>query len=252
MRKIKTGKPLSERENESLNRYLDEIGKELLLSDDEEKQLAEKIQNGGRVGERAVEKLATANLRFVVSIAKQYNDNGVAITDLISEGNIGILKAALTFDGSRGKRFVGYAEPFIRDAIVHAINEQSGIYNLPKDERNREEKENSRAFSVDAPLQNGKNLSLLSVLFDPDAPRPDKLALDESIKAELLQAINVLNDRERRIVQAFYGIGQDSITFAEIGENMGLKRERVRQIRDKAVRKLGKNTTNDTLRAYLS
>ena len=252
MRKIKTGKPLSERENESLNRYLDEIGKELLLSDDEEKQLAEKIQNGGRVGERAVEKLATANLRFVVSIAKQYNDNGVAITDLISEGNIGILKAALTFDGSRGKRFVGYAEPFIRDAIVHAINEQSGIYNLPKDERNREEKENSRAFSVDAPLQNGKNLSLLSVLFDPDAPRPDKLALDESIKAELLQAINVLNDRERRIVQAFYGIGEDSITFAEIGENMGLKRERVRQIRDKAVRKLGKNTTNDTLRAYLS
>jgi len=252
MRKIKTGKPLSERENESLNRYLDEIGKELLLSDDEEKQLAEKIQNGGRVGERAVEKLATANLRFVVSIAKQYNDNGVAITDLISEGNIGILKAALTFDGSRGKRFVGYAEPFIRDAIVHAINEQSGIYNLPKDERNREEKENSRAFSVDAPLQNGKNLSLLSVLFDPDAPRPDKLALDESIKAELLQAINVLNDRERRIVQAFYGIGQDSITFAEIGVNMGLKRERVRQIRDKAVRKLGKNTTNDTLRAYLS
>ena len=243
---------MSERENESLNRYLDEIGKELLLSDDEEKQLAEKIQNGGRVGERAVEKLATANLRFVVSIAKQYNDNGVAITDLISEGNIGILKAALTFDGSRGKRFVGYAEPFIRDAIVHAINEQSGIYNLPKDERNREEKENSRAFSVDAPLQNGKNLSLLSVLFDPDAPRPDKLALDESIKAELLQAMDVLNDRERRIVQAFYGIGQDSITFAEIGENMGLKRERVRQIRDKAVRKLGKNTTNDTLRAYLS
>ena len=252
MRKIKTGKPLSERENESLNRYLDEIGKELLLSDDEEKQLAEKIQNGGRVGERAVEKLVTSNLRFVVSIAKLYTDNGVAITDLISEGNIGILKAALTFDGSRGKRFVGYAEPFIRDAIVHAINEQSGIYNLPKDERNREEKENSRAFSVDAPLQNGKNLSLLSVLFDPDAPRPDKLALDESIKAELLQAMDVLNDRERRIVQAFYGIGEDSITFAEIGVNMGLKRERVRQIRDKAVRKLGKNTTNDTLRAYLS
>ena len=252
MRKIKTGKPLSERENGSLNRYLDEIGKELLLSDDEEKQLAEKIQNGGRVGERAVEKLVTSNLRFVVSIAKLYTDNGVAITDLISEGNIGMMKAAQSFDGSRGSRFVGYAEPFIRDAIVHAINEQSGIYNLPKDERNREEKENSHAFSVDAPLQNGKNLSLLSVLSDPDAPRPDKLALDESIKAELLQAINVLNDRERRVVQAFYGIGQDSITFAEIGVNLGLKRERVRQIRDKAVRKLGKNTTNDTLRAYLS
>ena len=243
---------MSERENESLNRYLDEIGKELLLSDDEEKQLAEKIQNGGGAGERAVEKLVTSNLRFVVSIAKQYNDNGVAITDLISEGNIGMMKAAQSFDGSRGKRFVGYAESFVRDAIVHALNEQSGIYNLPKDERNPDEKENSRAFSFDAPLQNGKNLSLLSVLFDPDAPRPDKLVLDESIKAELLQAMDVLNDRERRIVQAFYGIGQDSITFAEIGVNMGLKRERVRQIRDKAVRKLGKNTTNDTLRAYLS
>ena len=243
---------MSERENGSLNRYLDEIGKELLLSDDEEKQLAEKIQNGGRVGERAVEKLVTSNLRFVVSIAKLYTDNGVAITDLISEGNIGMMKAAQSFDGSRGSRFVGYAEPFIRDAIVHAINEQSGIYNLPKDERNREEKENSHAFSVDAPLQNGKNLSLLSVLSDPDAPRPDKLALDESIKTELLQSMDVLNDRERRVVQAFYGIGQDSITFAEIGVNLGLKRERVRQIRDKAVRKLGKNTTNDTLRAYLS
>ena len=252
MRKIKTGKPLSERENESLNRYLDEIGKELLLSDDEEKQLAEKIQNGGGAGDRAVEKLVKANLRFVVSIAKQYTDNGVAITDLISEGNIGMMKAALSFDGNRGKRFVGYAEPFIRDVIVHAINEQSGIYNLPKDERNNAEKENSRAFSVDAPLQNGKNLSLLSVLYDQDAPQPDKLVLDESIKEELLQSMDVLNDRERRIIQAFYGIGQDSITFAEIGEKMGLKRERVRQIRDKAVRKLGKNNTNDMLTAYIS
>ena len=110
MRKIKTGKPLSERENESLNRYLDEIGKELLLSDDEEKQLAEKIQNGGSAGDRAVEKLVKANLRFVVSIAKLYTDNGVAISDLISEGNIGMMKAALSFDGCRGKRFVGYAE----------------------------------------------------------------------------------------------------------------------------------------------
>lgn len=252
MRKIKTGKPLSERENESLNTYLDEIGKELLLSDDEEKELSEKIQNGGSAGGRAVDKLVKANLRFVVSIAKTYTDNGVAITDLISEGNIGMMKAALSFDGSRGKRFVSYAESFVRDAIIHAINEQSGIFNLPKNERNREEKENSHAFSVDAPLQNGKKLSLLSVMHDPDAPRPDKLVLDESIKAELLQSMDVLNERERCVVQSFYGIGKDSITFAEIGENMGLKRERVRQIRDKAIRKLGKNTTNDTLKAYLS
>jgi RNA polymerase primary sigma factor len=252
MRKIKTGKPLSERENESLNTYLDEIGKEMLLSDDEEQQLALKIQNGGSAAERAVEKLVTANLRFVVSVAKMYTDNGVAITDLISEGNIGMMKAARSFDGNRGRRFVGYAESFVRDAIIHAINEQSGIYNLPKNENNKEEKENSRAFSVDAPLQNGKNLSLLSILSDPDAQRPDKLVLDESIKAELLESMDVLDDRERRVVQAFYGIGRDNMTFAEIGEDMGLKRERVRQIRDKAVRKLGKNTTNDTLKAYLS
>ena len=224
MKIIKTGKPLSERESESLNIYLNEIGKETILSDDEEKQLSQQIMAGGAAAERAIGKLTSANLRFVVSIAKQYVDRGVAILDLISEGNIGLMKAARSFDGSRGLRFVGYAEPFVRKAVEAAVNEQSGIFRLPKHEHSAEEKANSRAFSVDAPLQNGKNVNLL---------------------------MNILDNRERNVVEAFYGIGQPHLTFAEIGEKMGLKRERVRQIRNKAVRKLNRNTTSDMLKAYL-
>ena len=243
MKIIKTGKPLSERESESLNIYLNEIGKETILSDDEERQLSQQIMAGGAAAERAIGKLTSANLRFVVSIAKQYVDRGVAILDLISEGNIGLMKAARSFDGSRGLRFVGYAEPFVRKAVEAAVNEQSGIFRLPKHEHSAEEKANSRAFSVDAPLQNGKNVNLLSILSDPTAARPDQ--------EELREAMNILDNRERNVVEAFYGIGQPHLTFAEIGEKMGLKRERVRQIRNKAVRKLNRNTTSDMLKAYL-
>ena len=139
MKIIKTGKPLSERESESLNIYLNEIGKETILSDDEEKQLSQQIMAGGAAAERAIGKLTSANLRFVVSIAKQYVDRGVAILDLISEGNIGLMKAARSFDGSRGLRFVGYAEPFVRKAVEAAVNEQSGIFRLPKHEHSAEQ-----------------------------------------------------------------------------------------------------------------
>ena len=217
MKIIKTGKPLSERESESLNIYLNEIGKETILSDDEEKQLSKQIMAGGAAAERA----------------------------------IGMMKAARSFDGSRGLRFVGYAEPFVRKAVEAAVNEQSGIFRLPKHEHSAEEKANSRAFSVDAPLQNGKNVNLLSILSDPTAARPDQEALETSVKEELLEAMNILDNRERNVVEAFYGIGQPHLTFAEIGEKMGLKRERVRQIRNKAVRKLNRNTTSDMLKAYL-
>lgn len=251
MKIIKKGKPLSERESESLNIYLNEIGKETILSDDEEKLLSQQILAGGAAAERAIGKLTSANLRFVVSVAKQFVDRGVAILDLISEGNIGLMKAARSFDGSRGLRFVGYAEPFVRKAIEAAVNEQSGIFRLPKHENSAEEKANSHAFSVDAPLQNGKNVSLLSILADPTAARPDQEALETSVKEELLEAMNILDNRERNVVEAFYGIGQPHLTFAEIGEKMGLKRERVRQIRNKAVRKLNRNTTSDMLKAYL-
>ena len=251
MKIIKKGKPLSERESESLNIYLNEIGKETILSDDEEKLLSQQILAGGAAAERAIGKLTSANLRFVVSVAKQFVDRGVAILDLISEGNIGLMKAARSFDGSRGLRFVGYAEPFVRKAIEAAVNEQSGIFRLPKHENSAEEKANSHAFSVDAPLQNGKNVSLLSILADPTAARPDQEALEASVKEELFEAMNILDNRERNVVEAFYGIGQPHLTFAEIGEKMGLKRERVRQIRNKAVRKLNRNTTSDMLKAYL-
>ena len=251
MKIIKKGKPLSERESESLNIYLNEIGKETILSDDEEKLLSQQILAGGAAAERAIGKLTSANLRFVVSVAKQFVDRGVAILDLISEGNIGLMKAARSFDGSRGLRFVGYAEPFVRKAIEAAVNEQSGIFRLPKHENSAEEKANSHAFSVDAPLQNGKNVSLLSILADPTATRPDQEALEASVKEELFEAMNILDNRERNVVEAFYGIGQPHLTFAEIGEKMGLKRERVRQIRNKAVRKLNRNTTSDMLKAYL-
>jgi RNA polymerase primary sigma factor len=251
MRKIKTGKPLSERESESLELYLNEIGKEVLLSDDEEKNLAQKITEGGRTAENAVGKLVSANLRFVVSVASQYTEQGLSIRDLISEGNMAMMKAARSFDGTRGQRFVGYAEKYVREVMQHAINEQSGIYRLPKAERDRMEKENSRAFSVDAPLVEGRNVTLLSMLADNDAPRPDKQVLEESIKNELLQTMGVLNDRERRVVTAFYGIDQDRKSFAEIGDEMGIKRERARQIRKTALRKLGKETTTDMLKALL-
>jgi RNA polymerase primary sigma factor len=174
------------------------------------------------------------------------------MNDLVSEGNIGLMKAARNYDGARGTRFAVYAKSYIKEAIEAAINEQSGIYRLPKGETNAQAKEQSKAFSVDAPLEEGKHMSLLSVLSDPSAPLPDKLALEKSIKNELVDAMDVLNYRERIIIESFYGIDQPHRTFAEIGEQMGLKRERVRQIRNTAVRKLRKNTTSDMLKAYLA
>ena len=188
----------------------------------------------------------------MVSIAKHYQDRGVGMNDLVSEGNIGLMKAARNYDGARGTRFAVYAKSYIKEAIEAAINEQSGIYRLPKGETNAQAKEQSKAFSVDAPLEEGKHMSLLSVLSDPSAPLPDKLALEKSIKNELVDAMDVLNYRERIIIESFYGIDQPHRTFAEIGEQMGLKRERVRQIRNTAVRKLRKNTTSDMLKAYLA
>ena len=170
MRKIKTGKPLSERESESLTTYLDEIGRTKLLTEDEERELSERIKAGDA---RALDRLTTANLKLVVSIAKHYQDRGVGMNDLVSEGNIGLMKAARNYDGSRGTRFANYAQSYIKESIEAAINEQSGIYRLPKGETSSQMKEQSKAFSVDAPLEEGKHMSLLSVLSDPSAPLPD-------------------------------------------------------------------------------
>uniref|UniRef100_A0AB33IL98 RNA polymerase sigma factor RpoD/SigA n=1 Tax=Prevotella sp. GTC17253 TaxID=3236793 RepID=A0AB33IL98_9BACT len=248
MRKIKTGKPLSEREGESLNLYLDEIGKEILLTAEEEQKLSEEVKAGNR---RALDKLTTANLRFVVSVAKRYQDQGLGITDLISEGNLGLIKAAQNFDAAHGVRFVRFAEPYVRRAIERAVKEQSGIYRLPAGENSQQEQANSHPFSVDAPLVEGKKMSLLSVLKDESAPAADEHVLTESLRETLVEAMAVLDERERVVVEACFGINSTQLPMAEIGREMGLKRERVRQIRDKAVRKMLRNSDNGQLKSYL-
>ena len=214
-------------EESGLNRYLDEIGRESLLSAEEERTLAQKIQQGDN---RALNRLVEANLRFVVSIANQYKGKGLQIDDLVSEGNIGLMKAASRFDPDRGTRFVNYAVVHIRQQIEKALDQQTepprGL--------------NQRSTSVDAPLGHRTNMSLLSVLINQDAPFADERIHSEAIQDAVEYALDSLDQRESRVVNAFFGINQEHETMAEIAEDMDLKRERVRQIRDKAVRKLRK------------
>lgn len=224
-------------EDSALNRYLDEIGKEELLSDAEEHQLAERIAKGD---DRALSKLIEANLKFVVSVARQYKGQGVAMEDLVSEGNIGLMKAAGKFDATRGVRFVNFAVVYIRQAIEKAIEQQGGLYQVPKDVKEEVVRQQSQAVSVDAPLGHRANMSLLSVLVNKDAPMADERVHSAAIEEAVEYALTTLDERERRVINAFFGINQEHETMAEIAEDMDLKRERVRQIRDKAVRKLRK------------
>ena len=225
-------------EESGLNKYLDEIGRESLLSADEERSLALKAKAGDR---RAQNRLVEANLRFVVSIANQYKGKGLQMDDLVSEGNIGLLKAASRFDPDRGARFVSYAVGHVRQQIEKAIEQQAGLYQVPKDVKNEmAAREQSRPMSVDAPLGHRTNMSLLSVLVNQDAPFADERVHSEAIEQAIEFALASLDSRESRIVNAFFGINQEHETMAEIAEDMDLKRERVRQIRDKAVRKLRK------------
>ena len=225
-------------EESGLNKYLDEIGRESLLSADEERSLALKAKTGDR---RAQNRLVEANLRFVVSIANQYKGKGLQMDDLVSEGNIGLLKAASRFDPDRGARFVSYAVGHVRQQIEKAIEQQAGLYQVPKDVKNEmAAREQSRPMSVDAPLGHRTNMSLLSVLVNQDAPFADERVHSEAIEQAIEFALASLDSRESRIVNAFFGINQEHETMAEIAEDMDLKRERVRQIRDKAVRKLRK------------
>ena len=288
MRQLKIQKSITNRSSEALDKYLVEIGRAPLISIDEEIELAQKIRKGGPEGERAKDKLVTANLRFVVSVAKQYQHQGLTLTDLIDEGNIGLIKAAQKFDETRGFKFISYAVWWIRQSILQAIAEQSRIVRLPlnqlgsmskinrmltKFEQENERRPSAdeiseaidipedkvdeainvsgRQVSVDAPFVDGEDNSLLDVLVNSDAPMADSQLVLESLQSEIKDALKMLTLRERNIVTAFYGIGQPEMTLEEIGTKFGLTRERVRQIKEKAIRRLRANTKNKILKAYL-
>lgn len=208
-------------EDKSLNLYLDEIGREQLLSAEQERTLSERIKAGDS---RALQRLVEANLRFVVKIAAQYRGRGLQLDDLISEGNIGLMKAAAKFDASRGTRFVNYAVVQIRQEIERALDDQNG-----------------KPLSVDAPMNGRSNMSLLSVLVNADSPMADRRVYSEAIENAIEFALLSLTERERCVINAFFGIDREHETLAEIAEDMQLKRERVRQIRDRAIRRIRKN-----------
>lgn len=285
MRQLKITKSITNRESDSLDKYLQEIGHEDLLSIDEEIELAQRIRNGDR---KALEKLTKANLRFVVSVAKQYSNQGLSLSDLINEGNLGLIKAAEKFDETRGFKFISYAVWWIRQSILQAIAEQSRIVRLPLNQvgsankinqvLNKFEQENERRpsineiaeqvdlpedkiidvmkvngkqVSVDAPYLDGEDNSLLDYLPNTDSPSTDNELVMESLREEISSALQALNERERQIIEAFFGINQTEMTLEEIGDKFGLTRERVRQIKEKAIRKLRNNTKNKMLKSYL-
>lgn len=285
MRQLKISKSITNRESESLEKYLQEIGREDLLTAEEEVELAQRIRKGDR---EALEKLTKANLRFVVSVAKQYQNQGLSLSDLINEGNLGLIKAAEKFDETRGFKFISYAVWWIRQSIHQAIAEQSRIVRLPQNQvgsvskinraLNKFEQENERRpnvseiaektdlsedkvevalksntrhVSVDAPFSDSDDNSLLDVLVNDDAPMADRSLVIESLRNEIAAALNILNDREQKIIKSFYGIGCQEMTLEEIGHATGLTRERVRQIKEKAIRKLRNSTSNKLLKTYL-
>ena len=285
MRQLKITKSITNRESEALDKYLQEIGKEEMISVEEEVELAQRIRKGDK---KALERLTKANLRFVVSVAKQYQNQGLSLPDLINEGNVGLIKAAEKFDETRGFKFISYAVWWIRQSILQAIAEQSRIVRLPLNQvgsvnkinklLNKFEQENERRpsveeisesldlpeekideamsvntrhVSVDAPFVDGEDNSLLDVLINDDAPMADRVLLMESLKAEINNALKVLNDRERGVIEAFYGINQPEMTLEEIGSKFGLTRERVRQIKEKAIRRLRNCTKKHILKTFL-
>lgn len=202
--------------------------------------------------DKAVADLVARNQGFVVSMAAQYKHRGLDMDDLVSEGNIGMLQAARKFDTSQGKRFVTFAAPYIRDAIEKAIEQQTGLYRVPRDVADSAaEKKRSRTLSIDAPVGGSPELSLGRVIPDADAPDPEKTLQKDLLVRELQELVRGLAPREQHVVQRFYGVGVDPLTMAEIAQEMGLKRERVRQIRNQAVRHILKKTHNANLKDYL-
>lgn len=225
--------------NNAISKYISEIADTPLLSDDQERQLAQRIQEGDAT---AISELVEPNLRFVISIAKQYTGNDVSFDDLVSEGNIGLMKAAARFSPYPGKRFVQFAAPIVRDTIEQFISKHSGLYKIPHGESSKAELCLSHPASVDAPIPAGSNnnFSLLNLIENVDAPYADKQLTKEDVENRLHAIFTQLDERERQVMSLIYGVGTDRHTMAEVGMAMNLKRERVRQIRDKALRKLRK------------
>ena len=280
MRQLKITKSITNRESASLDKYLQEIGHEEMISIEEEVELAQQIRKGDR---KALERLTKANLRFVVSVAKQYQNQGLSLADLINEGNFGLIKAAEKFDETRGFKFISYAVWWIRQSILQAIAEQSRIIRLPLNQvssvnkinkvLNKFEQENERrpsideiaqdtdipeekiieAFkvnthhiSVDAPFHDDDESSLLDVIPNDAIPSTDKSLVEESLRAEIGRVLDILEDREKKVIEAYFGINQREMTLEEIGSKYGLTRERVRQIKEKAIRILQRHLTNKT------
>ena len=284
MRQLKITKSITNRESASLDKYLQEIGRKDLITVDEEVELAQKIKQGDQA---ALDKLVSANLRFVVSVAKQYQNQGLSLPDLIDEGNLGLIKAAQKFDETRGFKFISYAVWWIRQSILQALAEQSRIVCLPLNQvgslnkigkaLQRFEQENERRpspaelaeqldvpvekiadtmkvsgrhVSVDAPFVDGEDNSLLDVLPNEDSPMADSSLTQESLSKEVNRALEQLNPRERDILKMFFGIGCQEMTLEEIGAKFDLTRERVRQIKEKAIRRL-KGQKSKLLKSYL-
>ncbi|MCH7512774.1 MAG: RNA polymerase sigma factor RpoD/SigA [Bacteroidetes bacterium] len=286
MRQLKISKQITNRESQSLDKYLQEIGKVDLLTPDEEVDLAKKIREGDQL---ALEKLTKANLRFVVSVAKQYQNQGLTLGDLINEGNLGLIKAAQRFDETRGFKFISYAVWWIRQSILQALAEQSRIVRLPLNRvgslnkisktfselEQRFEREPSpdelaevlkvttsevvdtmkisgRHISMDAPFVQGEENSLLDVLENNNEQKPDSGLMNDSLRREVQRALRTLTQREADVISLYFGLnGEHSMTLEEIGERFNLTRERVRQIKEKAIRRLRHTSRSKTLKPYL-
>lgn len=285
MTQLKITPSITNRDDISLKKYLQDIGHEELISAEEEVELARRIHQGDR---KALEKLTKANLRFVVSVAKQYQNKGLSLADLINEGNMGLIKAAENFDETRGFKFISYAVWWIRQRIRQAIAEQSRMVRLPQnkidalstiinaskkfeqehgrqpstEELSRivdmpEEKitatmeVSTRHTAIDKPITGEDDSTLIDIIPDSSAPTVDVNLLRESLRTEIAAILNCLTEKERKIVESFYGINSPEMTLDEIGIKYGLSRERVRQIKEKAIRRLRNNTKNDELKTYL-
>src|SRR6056297_251642 len=285
MRQLKITKSITNRESASLDKYLQEIGREELITVEEEVELAQRIKKGDRA---ALEKLTRANLRFVVSVAKQYQNQGLSLPDLINEGNLGLIKAARKFDETKGFKFISYAVWWIRQSILQALAEQSRIVRLPLNQvgslnkinkiQTRFEQENERTpsqeelaatmemptekiletmkvsgkqMSVEAPFSDGEDNCLLDVMPNENSPNADKTLISESLTSEVERALSTLTEREREIIRHFFGIGVQDMTLEEIGNKFGLTRERVRQIKEKAIRRLRHRSRSKLLKMYL-